>query len=200
MEKAPNAEAFIAQQKSFISSNPDCGTSHYNLGVALLGQGKIEEAEEALATAIECSPGLAEAYVQMGGICLKRGDTDGCLDWNQRAVRAKPGFSEGWGNIGFVLLQRGDIEGAPFVFSGSTTDEIRDQCLEFAATVDRLIVVGGDAASRPDAEADAEDQEDFRRFLDRVSPAELIRQLRQAQPEPGADESTAASAMNTPKI
>jgi tetratricopeptide (TPR) repeat protein len=112
MEKAPNAEAFIAQQKSFISSNPDCGTSHYNLGVALLGQGKIEEAEEALATAIECSPGLAEAYVQMGGICLKRGDTDGCLDWNQRAVRAKPGFSEGWGNIGFVLLQRGDIEGA----------------------------------------------------------------------------------------
>jgi tetratricopeptide (TPR) repeat protein len=106
MEKAPNAEAFIAQQKSFIASNPDCGTSHYNLGVALLGQGKIEEAEEAFSTAIECSPGLAEAYVQMGGICLKRGDTDGCLDWNQRAVKAKPGFSEGWGNIGFVLLQR----------------------------------------------------------------------------------------------
>jgi hypothetical protein len=43
MEKAPNAEAFIAQQKSFISSNPDCGTSHYNLGVALLGQEKSKK-------------------------------------------------------------------------------------------------------------------------------------------------------------
>ena len=112
MGKAPNAEAFIDQQKKAIASNPDCGTSHYNLGVALLGQGQIEEAEQSFYTAIESSPGLAEAYVQLGGIYLKRGDTDGCLDWNQRAVRVKPGFSEGWGNIGFVLLQRGDVAGA----------------------------------------------------------------------------------------
>ena len=34
-----------------------------------------------------------------------------------------------------------------------------------------------------DAEADAEDQEDFRRFLDQVSPAELIRNVRRAQQE-----------------
>ena len=34
-----------------------------------------------------------------------------------------------------------------------------------------------------DAEADAEDQEDFRRFLDRTSPAELIRHLHKASPE-----------------
>ena len=105
--KAPNAEAFIQQQKQAIASNPDCGNSHYNLGVALMGQGKIEEAEKSLLSAIECSPGLAEAYVQMGGICLKRGDIEGCLSWNQRAVKTKPGFSEGWGNIGFVLLQQG---------------------------------------------------------------------------------------------
>ena len=44
--KAPNAEAFIAQQKQALAANPECGNSHYNLGVALLGQGKIEEAEQ----------------------------------------------------------------------------------------------------------------------------------------------------------
>ena len=59
MEKPKNAEAFIDQQRDAIAANPDCGTSHYNLGVALLGQGKIEEAEQSLAMAIECSPGLA---------------------------------------------------------------------------------------------------------------------------------------------
>jgi tetratricopeptide (TPR) repeat protein len=112
MQKAPNAEAYIEEQRRAIASNPDCGTSHYNLAVALLGQGKIEEGEKSLMTAIECSPGLAEAYVQMGGIRLKRGDLDGCLDWNRRAVKMKPSFSEGWGNIGFVLLQQGELEGA----------------------------------------------------------------------------------------
>ena len=32
--------------------------------------------------------------------------------------------------------------------------------------------------------ADAEEKEDFRRFLDRTSPAELIRHLQRARPEP----------------
>ena len=49
--------------------------------------------------------------------------------------------------------------------------------------------VVADASIPVDAEADAEDQEDFRRFLDRTSPAELIRNLHKAAPE--AAESTA---------
>jgi len=57
--------------------------------------------------------------------------------------------------------------------------------------------VVADASIPVDAEADAEDQEDFRRFLDRVSPAELIRHLRQAQPEAGADETAAESNGDT---
>jgi bifunctional DNase/RNase len=43
--------------------------------------------------------------------------------------------------------------------------------------------VVADASIPVDAEADAEDQEDFRRFLDRTSPAELIRHLHKAVPE-----------------
>ncbi|MBM5824008.1 MAG: bifunctional nuclease family protein [Cyanobacteria bacterium M_surface_10_m2_119] len=44
--------------------------------------------------------------------------------------------------------------------------------------------VVADASIPVDAEADAEDQDQFRRFLDSVSPAELVRHLSQAQPEP----------------
>jgi bifunctional DNase/RNase len=43
--------------------------------------------------------------------------------------------------------------------------------------------VVADASIPVDAEADAEDQEDFRRFLDRTSPAELIRHLGKSTPE-----------------
>jgi tetratricopeptide (TPR) repeat protein len=108
-----------------LASNPDCGTTHYNLGVALLSQEKIEEAEKAFINAIDCSPGLAEAYVQMGGICLKRGDLDGCLDFNQRAVKARPGFSEGHGNIGFVQLQKGNVDEAIAALERATAFNFR---------------------------------------------------------------------------
>jgi tetratricopeptide (TPR) repeat protein len=100
MTKAKNAEEFIAQHRQAIAQNPECGNSHYNLAVALMGQKQYDEAEKHLYEAIECSQGLVEAYVALGGIALQRGDLDGCLAHNRSAVKARPGFSEGWGNIG----------------------------------------------------------------------------------------------------
>jgi bifunctional DNase/RNase len=44
--------------------------------------------------------------------------------------------------------------------------------------------VVADASISVDAEADAEDQADFRRFLDGTSPAELIRNLGRARQDP----------------
>jgi len=112
MEQANNIEDFIAKQRAAIAMNPDCGTSHYNLAIGLLGLKKYDEAEKELKEAISCSPTLAEAYVQLGGICLQRGDLDGCLAYNQQAVHSRAGFAEGYGNIGFVHLQKGNIDKA----------------------------------------------------------------------------------------
>ena len=112
-------------QRAAIASNPDCGTSHYNLAVALLGQKKYDEAEKELFAAVECSPTLAEAYVQLGGIRLQRGDLDGCLAFNQQAVRTRAGFAEGYGNIGFVLLQQGEVDKAIEALEKATKFNIR---------------------------------------------------------------------------
>lgn len=112
MVQAKNAEEYILQQRKAIAANPECGTSHYNLAVALLGLKKYEEAEKELHAATDCSPNLAEAYVQLGGICLQRGDLDGCLRYNQHAVKYRAGFSVGYGNIGFIQLQKGEIDEA----------------------------------------------------------------------------------------
>ncbi len=108
----PNVEEYIAVQRAAIASNPECGTSHYNLAVGLLGQKNYEEAEKELLEAIDCSPTLAEAYVLLGGIALQRGDLEGCLSFNKRAINVRAGFSEGWGNIGFVNLQLGRVDDA----------------------------------------------------------------------------------------
>lgn len=43
--------------------------------------------------------------------------------------------------------------------------------------------VVADASIPVDAEADAQDQDDFRRFLDSTSPADLVRHLKRAHPE-----------------
>ncbi|MBU2621593.1 MAG: tetratricopeptide repeat protein [Proteobacteria bacterium] len=110
MEKAKNVEEYIAQQRAGIASNPECGTSHYNLAVALIGLKQFEEAEKELQDAITCSPSLAEAYVQLGGLCLQRGDLDGCLYYNTQSIHSRAGFSEGYGNIGFIHLQKGNLD------------------------------------------------------------------------------------------
>jgi tetratricopeptide (TPR) repeat protein len=114
MAKAKNVQEFIDHQRAAVAANPECGTSHYNLAIGLLGLKKYEEAEKELFLAIECSPNLAEAYVQLGGICLERGDMEGCLKFNKQAVKSRAGFAEGYGNIGFAELQLGNMDEAIF--------------------------------------------------------------------------------------
>ncbi|MCK5347915.1 MAG: hypothetical protein KAJ25_00910, partial [Desulfobacula sp.] len=100
-----DADEHIARLRNQLVQNDECGTTHYNLAVALLGKQEFVEAEEELHDAVDRSPTLAEAYVLLGGICLQRGDLEGCYRFNQRATKARAGFAEGYGNMAFVLLQ-----------------------------------------------------------------------------------------------
>ena len=55
--------------------------------------------------------------------------------------------------------------------------------LRTGSSIWMLEEVVADASIPVDAEADAEDAADFRRFLDGISPAELVRHINQAQSE-----------------
>ncbi len=98
-------DAHIAELRESLAHNDECGTTHYNLAVALMGKQEFTEAEKELHEAIDASPTLAEAYVLLGGICLQRKDLEGCYRFNQRATKARAGFAEGYGNMAYVLLQ-----------------------------------------------------------------------------------------------
>lgn len=112
MQKPKNAQENIAQLRESIAGNPDCGTTHYNLAVALMGIKNYDEAEAVLNDAVGCSPTLAEGYVLLGGIALQREDLDGCLYYNELATKSRAGFSVGYGNMGFIELQRGNVDAA----------------------------------------------------------------------------------------
>jgi len=103
-----SADEQIVRLRSQLTGNEECGTTYYNLAVALMGKQEYAEAEKVLHDAIECSPTLAEAYVLLGGICLQRNDLEGCYRYNQNATKARAGFAEGYGNMAFVLLQMVD--------------------------------------------------------------------------------------------
>ena len=112
MQQAKNAKEYIASMRAALASNAECGATHYNLAVALLGIKEFDEAENELQAAIDCSPNLAEAFVQLGGLCLQRDDLDGCLEYNKHATKVRAGFCEGYANIGFVYLQMGKVDEA----------------------------------------------------------------------------------------
>ncbi|MCK5312244.1 MAG: tetratricopeptide repeat protein [Desulfobacteraceae bacterium] len=105
-KRLQNIDDHIADLRFKLTQNSECGTTHYNLAVALMGKKEYDEAESVLHDAIDNSPSLAEAYVLLGGICLQRKDLEGCLRYNKYAVKARVGFAEGYGNIAFVLLQQ----------------------------------------------------------------------------------------------
>ncbi|MFH2098430.1 MAG: tetratricopeptide repeat protein, partial [Pseudomonadota bacterium] len=68
MDKPKDVDEYIAEWRGAVAGNPECSNSRYNLAVGLIGKGLLDEAVEELQAAIDISPQLAEAYVQLGGI------------------------------------------------------------------------------------------------------------------------------------
>jgi bifunctional DNase/RNase len=82
-----------------------------------------------------------------------------------------------------AVLKLGHADGSSSELDARPSDAIA-LALRTDSSIWMLEEVVADASIPVDAEADEEEKADFRRFLDRTSPAELIRHLQQAQPEP----------------
>jgi hypothetical protein len=106
------------------------------------------------------------ALLEAGGLVLERVIIHAIEESTFRAV---------------LKLQRAD--GVSIELDARPSDAIA-LAVRTGSSIWMLEEVVADASIPVDAEADAEDAADFRRFLDSVSPAELVRHLRQAQPEP----------------
>ncbi len=107
-----NIEEYIDDLKASLAKNKTCGNTLYNLGVAYLSKREFMDAEGYFRDAVENSPKMAEANVQLGGIAMQRNDFEGCMRLNTLATQQRPFFAVPWGNIGFCQLQLGDVDKA----------------------------------------------------------------------------------------
>ena len=109
---------------------------------------------------------LMVALLEAGGLSLERVVIHAIEDATFRAV---------------LKLSHGPEEGE-LELDARPSDAIA-LAVRTGSSIWMLEEVVADASIPVDAEADAEDAADFRRFLDNTSPAELIRQISKAQPD-----------------
>ena len=103
-EQYESIEEYMQTLEKQLADNPRDGVAHYNMGCVLLGKGEYDKAEQELKKAVQFTPDLAEAYVQLGGLALRKGDLMTCLSFNQKAAELRPRFEVPHGNVGFVKL------------------------------------------------------------------------------------------------
>ena len=87
--------------------------AHNNLGSALRAGGRLEEAEAALARAIELRPSYASALANIGLVRQERARYAEALEMYDRAIAADPTHAAAHGNRAMLLLLLGRLRALP---------------------------------------------------------------------------------------
>ena len=91
---------------------PDYLDAYNNFGVALLAQGRLEEATASFREALRLRPNYAEAYNQFGIALKAQGRLEEAMLSYREALRLKPDYAEAHNNLGNVLREQGRLEEA----------------------------------------------------------------------------------------
>jgi tetratricopeptide (TPR) repeat protein len=86
--------------------------AHTNLGVALSGQGKIEEAISHYTEALRISPYHASIHCHLGVALAKQGKIKEAIAHYTEALRIEPDYAEAHNNLGAALVGQGKIDEA----------------------------------------------------------------------------------------
>jgi len=89
---------------------PGFSVVHNNLGIALVAEGKNEEAISHYKMAIKIKPNFAEAYNNLGGALFHAKMTEEAIDYFKEAIRIRPGFAAAQKNLETVLLRSEELE------------------------------------------------------------------------------------------
>jgi tetratricopeptide (TPR) repeat protein len=96
-----------------VALDPASGVARSNLGAALTGQRRYEEATAELKRATALRPGYAEAWNNLGlALAPQPGRLPEAAEAFRRALTVRPGFGEAWNNLGVTLAMRGQGEAA----------------------------------------------------------------------------------------
>ncbi len=91
--------------------------AHNNLGVALVNNGKLDEATSHFLEAVRIKPSYAEAYNNLGNVFAEQGKLDEAVAHFSQVLRALPDSSEAHNNLAVVLVRQGRYEEATHHYS-----------------------------------------------------------------------------------
>ena len=89
---------------------PNFAVVHNNLGIALVAEGKNEEAISHYKMAIKIKPDYADAYNNLGAALFDAKMTEEAIDYFKEAIRIRPGFAAAQKNLETVLLRSEELE------------------------------------------------------------------------------------------
>ncbi len=87
--------------------DPDLASAHSNLGNALFGQGKLEEAIAEYRAALRLKRDYVEAHSNLGNVLWTQGKRQQSMAECREALRLKPDYAEAHNNLGLALCALG---------------------------------------------------------------------------------------------
>lgn len=105
--KHPVLERVVADLRRTINKQVRFGPAYTEMGRALLMLGRAEEAQQALAKAIDIAPDEAEAHSAYGVAMLATGNIDSAVQHLERSAALDPGSAPRQTNLGTALMMQG---------------------------------------------------------------------------------------------
>jgi len=90
-----------------VQKRPENARAHNNLGVVLMGQGRLQEAIGQCKQALRIKPDYDNAHNNLGIALFEQGNIPGAIDHYEQALRVNPDFAEAHNNLGLALMRQG---------------------------------------------------------------------------------------------
>jgi tetratricopeptide (TPR) repeat protein len=94
------------QYRLAVTLHPECAEAHHGLGLALLDQCRLDEAEACFGQALRIDPSLALSWVALARLYSERGDFDLSCESARSALAVRPKLTEAYWRLALNLKGR----------------------------------------------------------------------------------------------
>ncbi len=111
LQPSPQEDA-IRFATAAVALRPQSPGAHNNLGIALKGKGRLDEASAEYREAIRLQNDFAEAHDNLGIVLKDKGQLNEAIAEFREAIRIKKNFAEPHNNLGVALKNKGRLDEA----------------------------------------------------------------------------------------